>query len=640
MKYAAAALLVVLLGLSGRLIDFSRLAGGFKGDEATYVLMAFSFADDFDMKYQGRDLARFYNTYRDANHPNGLGPDGIFIKKGSRITGVRWAQPFRVTAPFEWIREEVPTTLSIEYGKSFAYPLAAAPFAKLGGLGGMFVFNVLLLAACAWCAATFCRARTGSRAGAVFGAVFVVASVAPVWTAWLTPEIFNFSLVFFAYFLWLYKEVTPAAPRPVWWQGRTSDIVAATLIGIVTFPKPTHALMIAPLGLLALSRRQLKRAVVIGAVFVGSTGAFYGANLWATGEWNYQGSVYEDGRLSCYGDFPFDGKGTQFAASQQCSSKATNESNSVEEEVVHLGIVPTNAMFPLFMRNAYYFVVGRDAGLLPFFFPGLLLVALFFLRFWESKSWQWFTLLAVGGEIWAFLALAPWTWNGDGGPPGNRYFLSIYPAMLFLLPASARWMSTVASAAGGFIFTGAMTLHPFVSAKETWWAVERAPLKLLPVEKTIMNALPVRLLDNDRARISWYRETYAQFYYMDRNVYGVDANGERKGLWTRGESTADVIVRADRPMTRMVFVVSSEVDTAFAVEIASDRHTVNLKRGVPQTIEFDPGPGVSSKGSVVYEVKWITAGGFYPPNRNAPGGDQRFLGVFVEPYFYDSEHPR
>nr|MBP6717087.1 hypothetical protein [Acidobacteriota bacterium] len=120
MKFASAVLLVVLLALSGRLIDYPRLASGFKGDEATYVLMAFSFADDLDMKYKSRDLLRFYGLYRDDSHPGGVGPDGVFIKKGSRIVGWKWAEKFSVTAPIEWVREEVPTTESIEYGKAFA----------------------------------------------------------------------------------------------------------------------------------------------------------------------------------------------------------------------------------------------------------------------------------------------------------------------------------------------------------------------------------------------------------------------------------------------------------------------------------------------------------------------------------------
>lgn len=638
MKFASAILLVVLLGLSGRLIDYPRLASGFKGDEATYVLMAFSFANDFDMEYQSRDLLRFYSLYRDANHPNGVGPDGIFIKKGSRIVGWKWAEPFRVTAPIEWIREEVPTTQSIEYGKAFAYPLFAAPFAKLGGLGGMFMFNVLLLGACAWLGAKFLRAHTDSRAGAAFGAVFVVASVMPVWTAWLTPEVFNFALVFVAYFLWLYKEVKPPTGRPAWWHRPWSDLLAAVLIGIVTFSKPNHALMIAPLGLLALWRLQLRKAIAIGALFVAGAGVCYGANLIATGEWNYQGSVYTDGRISCYGDFPFDGKGTQFGVSPQCDSKITNDANTVEEQVVRFGVIPTAAMMPLFVRNAYYFVVGRDAGLVPYFFPGVLAVIGIILRFWEIKKWQWLTLGAVGAQIWLFLALAPWTWNGDGGPPGNRYFLSIYPAMLYLLPSSARWGTTALALMVGGAFTAAMNLTPFVSAKDTWLAVRRQPLRSLPVELSIMNALPVRLLDRSRARINWdpaeitvRKGVYAQFYFMDENAFDV----EDIGVWMRGGSTAEVVVRTDHPLTRVEFRVHSRANTPLRITMGDGEWFGQLTKDEPQTFTLTPGPGVESKGSYTYMMTWTCPGGFSPKTLDPRSTDARFLGAFIEPAFYD-----
>ncbi|MEI6245962.1 MAG: hypothetical protein WCQ64_13075, partial [Acidobacteriota bacterium] len=620
MKYAAAALLVVLLGLSGRMINYPHLAGGFKGDEATYVLMSLSFAHDFDMKYQSRDLVRFYNLHRDGDQPNGVAPEGLFIKKGSRIVGWKWAAKPSLTAPIEFIREEIPTTQSIEYGKAFAYPLFAAPFVWLGGLGGMFMFNVLLLIACAVLGARFGRARTGSRAGAAFGVAFVVASVMPVWTAWLTPEVFNFSLVFFAYFLWLYKEVAPVSAQPTWWRGPSSDLVAALLIGIVTFSKLNHALMIAPLGLLALSRLQLKRTVLIGVFFVLGAGGCYGANLLSTGEANYQGSAYVDGRISCYGDFPFDGKGTPFGVSQQCGSKVTNDAN--DEQIVQMGIVPTHAMLGTFIRNAYYFVVGRDAGLLPYFFPGFFAVVLLLLRFWEARSWQWLTLGAVAAQAWVFLALAPWSWNGDGGPPGNRYFLSIYPAMLFLLPASARWGSAALGLVGGIVFTGAMNMTPFVSAKDTWLAVRKQPLKSLPVEKTIMNALPVRLLDNTRARIKWHTKTYVQFYFMDDNTYDV----EEPGVWMRGASTADIIVKAEFPLTRIAFTVHAPIDNAFTMQMASTRWSVSLQKDVPQTFEFAPGNGVWSKDGYVYEMKWTCTKGFVPSQVDPKSADSRFLG--------------
>ena len=636
-KYVAAALLVVLIGLSGRLIDYPRLAGGFKGDEATYVLMAFSLADDLDMKYQAGDLKRFYGLYRDDRNPNGVGPNGIFIKKGSRIVGWKWAEHPSLTAPLEFVREEIPTSQSIEYGKSFAYPLFAAPFAKLGGLGGMFLFNVMLVIACAWLGAVFCRAHTGSRAGAAFGAIFVVASVVPVWTAWLTPELFNFSLIFVAYFLWLYKEVAPRdTGRPAeWWRGAASDWMAAGLIGIATFSKPNHALMIAPLGLLALSRWHLRRAVMMGVCFVVGAGVFYGTNLVSTGEANYQGSAYVDGRISCYGDFPFDAKGTPFVTSSQCESKVTNESN--DEQIVQLGIVPTKAMFGTFVRNAYYFVFGRDAGLVPFFFPGVLAIIGVVLRFWEIKRWQWITLGVVLAEMWVFLALTPWTWNGDGGPPGNRYFLSIYPAMLFLLPSSARWGTTTLALLVGGLFTSAMTLSPFVSARDTWLAVQRQPLKSLPVEKTIMNALPVRLLDNTRARIKYHAKTYVQFYFMDDNTYDVAETPEETGLWMRGSSTANVIVKTEIPLTRIVFTVHTPIDNEFTMQMASFLWTGALKKGVPQTFEFAPGNGVWSKDGYVYEMKWTSTKGFAPRDLDPTSTDPRpSLGVFVQPTFYDA----
>lgn len=634
-KYVATALLVVLLGLSGRLIDFPRLAGGFKGDEATYVLMAFSFADDLDMKYTNRDLLRFFGLSRDEHHPSGVGPDGIFIKKGSRIVGWKWAEPFSVTAPIAFVRDEVPTTQSIEYGKAFAYPLFAAPFAKLGGLGGMFVFNVLLLVLCTWLGALFLRAHTGSFAGAAFGAVFVLASVMPVWTTWLTPEVFNFSLVFVAYFLWLYKEVIPKTAVARWWQGPWSDLLAALLIGVVTFSKPNHALMIAPIGLLMLWRLQIRKAILVGAVFVAGAAACYGANLWSTGEWNYQGSVYTDGRISCYGTFPFDGQGTPFAVSQQCASKVTNEANSVDEQVVQFGVVPTRAMFPLFVRNAYYFVVGRDAGFLPFFFPGLVVIIGVALRFWEIKRWQWLTLGIVFAQAWALLALAPWTWNGDGGPPGNRYFLSVYPALLFVLPSSARWGTTALAMLVGGFFTGSMTLSPFVSAKQTWLAVQRAPLIWLPPELTIMNALPVRLLDGERARIKWEHDIYVQFYYMDDNTHGVDYNADNPGLWMRGASTAEIVVKAEYPLTRVSFKLASRVENDVKIEMGAEGWAGHLKPDVSQTFEFQPNNGVWSKDGWVYVMRLRSSNGFYP-NKVEPGStDNRYLGMFVTPTFYD-----
>ena len=136
------------------------------------------------------------------------------------------------------------------------YPVVAAPFVRLLGLNGFLVLHVLLLGV-----AVRVRLYASSRArrvpgpALVFTLAFVGATCVPVYVVFLTPEIFNFALVFFAYFLWLYKEVAPVAcgrgfSRP------GSDFCAAVLLGVATYSKPSHALLIGPIVLWLWWRRQ------------------------------------------------------------------------------------------------------------------------------------------------------------------------------------------------------------------------------------------------------------------------------------------------------------------------------------------------------------------------------------------------
>jgi hypothetical protein len=76
----------------------------------------------------------------------------------------------------------------------------------------------------------------------------------------LTPEVFNFSLVFFAYFLWLYKEVAPS-PASRFLQGTMSDVGAAVLLGAATYSRPSHALLVAPIVLWWWWRRRSSTAI-------------------------------------------------------------------------------------------------------------------------------------------------------------------------------------------------------------------------------------------------------------------------------------------------------------------------------------------------------------------------------------------
>jgi hypothetical protein len=126
-----------------------RLTGKIKGDEATYISMAFSVAKDRDLKYRPEDYRRFVAMY-------GTGPEGIFLK---RTLNLNW----RLRAgwpPVQITKSPVSSDVELDYGKPFAYAVAAAPFVAVFGLGGLLLFNILLLVLSAWCTVTFGRART------------------------------------------------------------------------------------------------------------------------------------------------------------------------------------------------------------------------------------------------------------------------------------------------------------------------------------------------------------------------------------------------------------------------------------------------------------------------------------------------
>ena len=82
------------------------------------------------------------------------------------------------------------------------------------GTNGFLVLHALLLSGDFLVVYLFLRARTKSNWSALpLAAVFLAASVVPVYFVWLMPELFNFSLALYALFLWSYKEVGGARAR-------------------------------------------------------------------------------------------------------------------------------------------------------------------------------------------------------------------------------------------------------------------------------------------------------------------------------------------------------------------------------------------------------------------------------------------
>lgn len=623
-RLAALIGVVVLLGLSGRLIDYPALAGGFKGDEATYVSMAFSVAEDLDLGYDRRDLDRFARIYGTGRGGRPVRPEGIFLKPGPR-----------------------PTTERLEFAKAFVYSVAAAPFARLGGLGGMFIFNLLLLAGCVWCAVRFCAARVGGWRGHLLAVAFVGASSAPIWAVWLTPEIFNFAVIFYAYFLWTYKDVRGDALDPRSFLGSArSDVAAALLIGLATYSKLSNGPLIAPLVAHALWRAHADRGRLLGAfgraamiatVFAACTGGLFGLNKLITGTANYQaGSRLADStssRKTFYGNFPFDDAGSTYEAAAH-SNEMVTDSAKISGDI----LFPGDARFwPLFGHNAWYFLSGRDSGFVPYFFPGALMLALWLWRWRQTPDWQFFTFLAAAGTALILLVWTPYTWNGAGGPPGSRYFLSVYPLFLFLLPAGTGAVAGLTSWVVGLAFVGAMLAQPFVSSKATWTIPERAPLRWLPIELTMMDDVPARL-NLSRGRLPFGNPRTALLYYMDAGTYTPEDGPEGQFFWVTGAAQSDIVVRlSDRtPHALMRLSLQSGVANHVTVEWGGSRCEVTLAPNRPAACELRAGGAVWAHGGYFFHLRVTTTAGYVPSSTDPRLSDNRNLGVCVQPVFDDT----
>ena len=103
---------------------------------------------------------------------------------------------------------------------------------------------------------------------------------------------------------------------------------------------------------------------------------------------------------------------------------------------------------------------------------------------------RWLLVLALAVIAGYFLLFIGWNWQGGGGFIGNRYFVSVMPAFLFLVPGRiSPWTLPAGGLAAG-LFAGAMVLAPFgvtVPAPTLQAHTRNAPLRYLPFEFSLRN---------------------------------------------------------------------------------------------------------------------------------------------------------
>ena len=245
--------------------------------------------------------------------------------------------------------------------------------------------------------------------------------------------------------------------------------LSGAALSLAVYNKPMiAALALAPLLALALRRRWAGVAVWIAGAAV-SLGLATGVAVALTGHATPYLGVERQGVVVCSPDVvPIDRTTAATAGEKGAEERPTGGAWSWIFRVpdVHLGRLAENLL---------YFCIGRHTGLFLYFPFSLLALILFLVHGGRPDRspdrdgardavWRWSLLGALGVVALFFLVFIPANWQGGGGFVGNRYFVNVYPAFLFLVTRiRPLWtLPTTFAVAGTFL--GTIVLTPFGAA--------------------------------------------------------------------------------------------------------------------------------------------------------------------------------
>ncbi len=557
-------------------------------DQAVYYALTQSIAFDGDLEYTKKDLVRYYHDFA-------AGPQGIFLKK---VKSGR-----------------------IYYAKSWAYSLFAAPFVRVFGANGFLVFHSFLLLLVLILGSAFLGLDTGPPLSLAVLLSFLFASVAGVYFFWISPDFFNFSLVFAIVFLWVYKikrhEVLPedaaGGKAASFLLSPASDYLAAGLAGIAVFSKPPNIVLIGPMVLSALIQKQWRRTSAVGLVFILTLSFFFGANALVTSDWNYQGGE----RKSFIGTFPLE------------RSEATFDSLGhvmTSENYFQRFLLPPKFIF----YNIFYYFFGRFTGVAWYFFPALLGLILFFAG--RRRPAGWLLLAALAGGILIYIVLMPDNYGGGGGTLANRYFLNIYPLFFFLPRTKWSWRQVALIWMMAAVFISPILVNPFESSAQPAMHAKRLPFKILPLEMTQVNNFPTNT-NPDAFRVHIWPDKphpHGEFiHFLDDNFH---RKLEPNGIWTRGDRTCEFILKTYYPLREIGFRLlnNPRANNQITVRVGRKRQKIVLQPRQRGELRFAVGNGFQIQSRYHYRVKIKAAKGSIPYYEDPSSLERRELGVFFE----------
>jgi hypothetical protein len=420
------------------------------------------------------------------------------------------------------------------------------------------------------------------------------------------------SLICFAVFFFVADETLKSEYKA--FKSPYNYLIAALFFAMATYSKLTNATLIVPLGIWMLYRKKVLPAMLTLSMYVLTTVLLFGVNVYFTGAWNYQGGK----RSVFYTNFPYGRAGASpFAPFNQ-------------RKQVNVGLDSYKPPFiaKTFFYNWGYFFFGRYSGLAIYFFP-MFFVLLYYL-FGKKTNLATAVYFCGWAGILTYMVGIPWNYFGGSGTIGNRYLLNSFAVFAFVLARepSRKWLT--AGMMGSLAFTSVFVFTPVKSSFDNAFHQKHSLFVNLPVERSLLADLPINTNPLAR-RIAFDENPTYLLYFMDNNAFFKEAFDHQYGFWVKGETTAEVIIRAFQPVKRLGVVVQS-IQPGNLVVVNTGEQSADIRLEKPQFYEGEvelPAPFAYDRDGTgktyLYRVRVASRSGII----SNIGGAERYLGAFV-----------
>jgi hypothetical protein len=222
----------------------------------------------------------------------------------------------------------------------------------------------------------------------------------------------------------------------------------------------------------------------------------------------------------------------------------------------------------------------------------------------------------------------PANYYGGSTSFGNRYFLQVYPVMLFLtLDLDKKKLVIPFLITGvliGSIFLGPYLLNPNGAILNHSKIMMETPFSWLPIEKTQVN------------NIFWdyppSRNTVASGDYTIYRINMGSFDFEDEGCWIRGRSTARFLIKAPLLLDELsVSIKNGPKENSVIVSFDGAKYRMDMKPDQESAVKFK----VNNRDRNIiltdyfYELKVVSKDGFIPKMIDSVVEDGRYLGVYM-----------